>query len=255
MIIDTHTHLEPQHYAKIRELLKQNDIRLLVNALNVNEYQKLQDAFTHEIQTKQIQLSFGIHPWDADTQKISHHNNPLNKFTPELTKIFHEIPVIGEIGLDNYWGKAPLETQTNIFIAQLDIAQKLHKPVILHTKGQEKQIAEIIAKYTMPKLIHWYDDTEFIDAYLAQNCYFTINPDYLKNNKIREMVKRVPLEKLLVESDGITGLEWALKEKISPARYLELLQGTYVFIAKNKGISTPQCIETIRNNYKNFIKD
>ena len=89
---------------------------------------------------------------------------------------FSECPVIGEIGMDSVWCNVPLAVQEKVFTEQLAVAAQLDKPVILHTKGQEKRIASLIAGYPNTYLVHWYSDPVFPKSFLELDCYFLSAP-------------------------------------------------------------------------------
>ncbi len=198
MLVDSHTHIREAEFTVFKQILCASELKMLVNTMNKTEYDKISEFFKSEIEAKKVYLSFGIHPWDADKIDFT-KPEPFGEFTG----FYKNVSAIGEIGLDNEWCDVDLEIQKKVFIAQLDIAQKLNKSVVLHTKAREQEIAEIIKNYSVKKLVHWYDDEVYLDEYIKQDCYFTINPDYLINDTIKNIVKRVPLDKLLLETDGI----------------------------------------------------
>lgn len=145
--------------------------------------------------------TFGLHPWHAGEYEVS-----------EMSRYFPECPVIGEIGMDSVWCGVPLRLQERVFREQLAIAMSLKKPVILHTKGQEKAIARILAEYPNRYLVHWYSCGEYLEEYLKLDCYFSVGPDVWWNPAVRNVVKRAPLDKLLLETDGMGAVQWAYEE-------------------------------------------
>ena len=91
-------------------------------------------AYTRQFQNREgLLLSFGIHPWYADQH-----------LTEEMPEAYSECDYIGEIGMDSVWCDIPLDIQQKRLEEQLQIAADLKKPVLLHTKGQEKRIAELL---------------------------------------------------------------------------------------------------------------
>ena len=60
---------------------------------------------------------------------------------------------IGEIGMDNVWCQVPESVQRSVFARQLEIAEELHKPVLLHTKGMEREIARMLEGFSQPVCI------------------------------------------------------------------------------------------------------
>jgi TatD DNase family protein len=170
---------------------------------------------------------FGIHPWHGDRVSFA-----------EILPYLQQGVAVGEIGLDSVWTAVPLARQREIFLRQLDWAQEHRRPVVLHTKGCEGEILELIQRYTMSVLVHWYSDPEpaLIEGYLARGCYFSIGPDVRTNPAVRYLARRVPREKLLVESDGLEGASWALGREVSPGEIPGLLRDTWAYVAELRGL-------------------
>lgn len=143
-------------------------------------------------------LSCGLHPWNADQLSFS-----------ELLPFLRQAPVIGEIGMDSVWCQVPLSLQETQFRRQLAFACGEKKPVILHTKGQEKRIASIIKEYRNQYLVHWYSSNEPPNAYLELDCYFSIGPDVFWNPAVQQLAGLVPENRLLLETDGLSAVQWA----------------------------------------------
>ncbi len=150
-------------------------------------------------------LSFGIHPWECAS------------FAPsDFPRLYEEAPVIGEIGLDNVWTELPPELQRRVFIEQLELAERLRKPVIIHVKGCEAEMAELLRDFSCPVLIHWYSgDTVSLDRLIGLGCYFTLGPDAPlgEGELTRAMLGRIPRERLLTETDGLESILWAMEQR------------------------------------------
>ena len=159
-----------------------------------------------------FRLTFGIHPWYADQWEPK-----------DWGEYYQNVPMIGEIGMDNLWCDVPLDKQQRILEEQLTIAADLHKPVVLHTKGCEKRIAQIVKDYPYPVLVHWYSgDAESFDLFMNQGCFFTLGPDtgfftlgpdtgldLPDDSSAPSLLEHVPLDHLFVETDGLNAILWA----------------------------------------------
>lgn len=234
-IYDAHAHLGTEEERQVRE--KQGIITLF----SVSDGEEAKQAFVIENQKKGY-VSFGIHPWNAEKIRFEDVKNELEQAT-----------IIGEIGLDSVWCDVPLEVQEQVFIRQLKFAVSKKKPVVLHTKGQEKNIAEMIKDYPNRYLVHWYSDENsdgFYD-YLAMGCYFTVGPDGEKNPAVRKVVREVPLNRLMVETDGWPAVCWALGE-MPLEKMREVLENNISFIAKEKGIDEEIVEKQLERNFKEF---
>ncbi|KRM75806.1 TatD family hydrolase [Secundilactobacillus collinoides] len=216
-MIDAHCHAE--HQATFIQFQQLHHIQSILNCDSPEEL-----AFNRQHAGPGQVLSCGIHPWHAD-QELA--DAALNQF---LTAA----PVIGEIGLDSVWTKLPLAVQRPVFLTQLAMANTLHKPVIIHTKGCEAEILNIIQEY--PKLhilIHWYSSEAFQADYLKlPNVYFSIGPDLNSDAAVARLSRTVPLDRVLVESDGLGSIAWARKkDHVNLADYAITLQAMYAELA------------------------
>lgn len=156
--------------------------------------------------------------------------------------------------MDTIWCDVDPAIQRKIFILQMDIAQKRGCPVILHTKGQEKEIVEIIADYTMPVIVHWYSSIDYLDLYQERDCYFTVGPDFQKNPAVRQVAREVPLNRLFVETDGISAVEWAAGKVIMPQEMPSILLESMKFISGVKAVDLPTVQKEMENNLKRLIR-
>ena len=193
-LCDAHTHISSEK--DLNERIDQHIISL-VNHSDPKEI----DSFFNQIHPPFLIPSCGLHPWDA--QKLT---------VKDMEPFLQMVPVIGEIGMDSVWCKVPLSLQKKVFEAQLELASDLKKPVILHTKGQEKEIANIIQKYPNCYLIHWYSCLDHLNDFIEQDCYFSIGPDIWWNPATQNVADKVPLNRLLTETDGLGAVQWAYDE-------------------------------------------
>ena len=101
------------------------------------------DIHTHRPTGKALEPSFaGIHPWQAETRRIE-----------EIVPRFGEVDLVGEIGLD-YAGTVGREAQLRIFREQLDWAERLGKPVVLHCVKAFEAVMRELAPHALLSLIH-----------------------------------------------------------------------------------------------------
>ncbi len=189
--------------------------------------------------------TYGLHPWNS--QKLS-----LDELMPYLEKV----SVIGEIGMDSVWCDVPLSLQREIFVAQLELAKKRNIPVVLHTKGQEKEVFSCIKSYSIPFLVHWYSCDNYLEQYKKKDCYFTIGSDVGWNTTVQNVVKTIDIKRLLVETDGWDALLWAAKEggqsQENDFSIAKALSNSIAYIAKIKGMTWEKTGEQIFYNFCQF---
>jgi len=227
-LTDTHCHLDLDKFDSDRgEVLDRawgaGLTRILVPGLNlVSSAKVVQLAESHA----RIFAAIGVHPNDALTwnQNSREELKRLYKASGE-TKNIKKIVAIGEIGLDYYWDEAPHALQKDILHEQLDLALELGLPVILHLREKEdvsdgdcaKDLVSILKAWTRklnqkksplaaaPGVLHSFSaGQETARSVLDLNFYIGITgPVTYKNaEQKREVVKSLPLERMLIETDA-----------------------------------------------------
>ncbi len=209
MIYDAHAHLGTEMERKIR---RQTPIVSMVCAQDPQEAAFLQQLVSEEAETltkkktaegncrNWLVPAFGLHPWQSAAYSFD-----------DMKPFLEKADIIGEIGMDNVWCDIPLSRQQLVFEQQLAFASAQKKPVILHTKGQEKEISKLIRHYPNRYLVHWYSDLDGLENFLDQDCYFTLGPDLKKNPAVHKVLESTPLNRVLVETDGWSAVEWAFE--------------------------------------------
>lgn len=179
--LDAHTHLRETE--DLADYLDNTGLHLIFSSGSLDEYQ----AFTHP----QIAWTFGIHPWRASMQAVE-----------EARELLESVPVLGEIGMDSVWAETDLKVQEDVFLAQLEIAQRQQKLVVLHTKGQEERISEIMEDYDLPYMIHWYAGPAHLSL-VERARFITLGPE-----PDPDLAQYVRPDQRLLETDGLMSLEW-----------------------------------------------
>lgn len=192
MLYDMHAHIGSERERAVR---KEAGIVTLLCATCPPEAEQLRALVEGE---ELLLPTYGLHPWRTDAYRAE-----------DMLPYFGQGVCVGEIGLCSAWCSVPLDVQQRAFELQLDAAASTGKPVILHTKGEEARIARIIRPYRLPFIVHWYSCPEHLDAYLEQDCYFTVGPDVERNAAVQALALRAPLSRLLIETDGFQAVLWA----------------------------------------------
>lgn len=234
MIYDAHFHAED---ASLLQYMQANHITGIVNAASPQEFQRL-SAWLKTDNT--IKISAGIHPWYAQRSSWE-----------QMLPIMEQASIIGEIGLDNVWCDVDFSIQTELFERSLAYAAQNHKPAILHLKGMEKEALPLLRKYKNHYFVHWYSCDSYLDEYIALDCYFSIGPSVYKDRAVQQVVKNVPLQRLLSESDGLSALSWCEQRQISLHRYSSIMQRTVSCIETITGQSNMDVC--LNQNLKRFI--
>ncbi|MDD6223533.1 MAG: TatD family hydrolase [bacterium] len=200
MFIDTHLHISdtdginPDLY--VNHALDHN-VRLLIASFCEKEDIMLSIKFVEKYDC--LYASVGYHPEVAD--------NIVNKDYEILEKLVSsnsKIVAIGEIGLDYYWNKDNKEKQIEVFRKQLEIAEKLHFPVVIHSRDSIGETYEILSEYKVRGVIHCFTGSvemakKFIDLgfFLGIGGVLTF-----KNSKLYQVIEEIPLEAIVLETDS-----------------------------------------------------
>lgn len=189
-----------------------------------------------------IFCSYGIHPWHAA-------ETSWEAMLPWLEKA----TLIGEIGMDNVWCDTDLALQREVFERQVAFAAAHHKPVVLHTKGMEREIYEIIRRYPNTYHVHWYAADHHLDDYLALDCYMSVGPFPTLDENVAAVATRTPRERLLIETDGIDAVRWATGRDVSEDDYPATLVQIASEIAEIRHLTTEDVLRQTRDNLWRFI--
>lgn len=239
MIYDAHAHLgTPQE----RQIRRGTPIISMICAQNPPEAQELEILCRQEAKNPSwLVPAYGLHPWQTGDYTVR-----------DMEPFLSRASIIGEIGMDNVWCEVPLDRQQEAFEAQLALAHTAHKPVVLHTKGQETEIARIIRRYPNRYLVHWYSDLHGLEAYLDQDCYFTLGPDLKQNPAVHQVLALAPKERILVETDGWSAVEWALGAPAPISGLPGILTENMKEIARFHKLSLSEAEQLLAENFWRF---
>ncbi len=247
MFVDTHTHLfYPNFSGELDEILdraKEAGVDyMLIPAVDIaSSVQAVELAEKH----KEIYAAVGMHPHD-----VKEWDDSLIKNIEELTQS-KKVVAIGEIGLDYYYDFSPRDTQLKALEAQLELALKLNLPVIVHNREASADILEIFRKYSERKLraqFHCFSGSMAEAKELVELNYllsFTGNITYKKADTLREVVKAVQTENMLLETDSPFMAPGEHRGKRNEPAYIRMVAET---IASLQGLTVEDVARTTSVN-------
>ncbi len=204
MFIDTHTHLFypnfEEDFDEVLQRAKENKVDfMLVPATDLETAKK---TISLAEKYPQIYAAVGVHPHDTKDWK--------DEWIDELRNLAkHEkVVAIGEIGLDYYYDFSPKEIQIDAFRKQLDLAIELNLPVVIHNRDSNEDVMNFAREYAKKGLkaqFHCFAGSKEDAKELVELGYFisfTGNITFKKSDTLREIVKAVPLENILIETDS-----------------------------------------------------
>ncbi|MDJ0752594.1 MAG: TatD family hydrolase [Ardenticatenaceae bacterium] len=246
MWLDAHTHLDlylPADQPSILKEIQQEKILSFANSVSLDSYRKTLNLAGD---SSWIVTGLGIHPWYAAEQIDSLH---------EVENLLPDAPFLGEIGLDFLWveDRSTDPLQREVFDFFLSAAQKYDKWVNLHTKAAEEEILTRLAEYQIKKaIVHWYSGPlDVFREMISRGYMFTIGVAVLHDKLIQQLAAELPLNQLLTETDGGSGLAWFTGESGRPGHIKEVVQ----MIGQLKGIPAESVRQAVWQNGARLIKD
>ena len=199
MFTDTHCHLYKEYYDNLEEILntaKENQINRYIVAgcddISNKEVIELVNKYDN------VYGNIGIHPENVDEYKDS--DIEFIKDNLDNNKIIG----IGEIGLDYHYTKENKVKQIKLFEKQLQIAQDLDIPVVIHSREATQDTIDILKKYNVKGVIHSFSGSlEVAKIYIKMGFVLGINGVItFKNSNLKEVVKEIGLENIILETDS-----------------------------------------------------
>lgn len=242
MYIDTHCHLSIEDYNDIDKVIEENKDALVEKIVvsgcsreSIEEVMDLKDKYD------MIYVTIGYHPEYADT--ITKSDLDYLKSLLGEKKIIG----IGEIGLDYHYTKENKDKQIWLFEEQLKIADAFNLPVVIHSRDATMDTINILKKYKAKGIIHCFSGSlETANIYISMGFLLGIGGVVtFKNSKLKDVVKEVPLESIVLETDSPYLTPVPFRGKVNSSKYLEYIA---MFIADIKNISVEELAEITNKN-------
>ncbi len=251
MLIDTHCHLDfPEFERDRKEVILRAQGQGVSHIINIGSSisgsrKSLELAAAYDC----IYATVGIHPHEADS-----FNQEAEQTIKEMAKN-KKVVAIGEIGLDYFKNYSKAENQRLLFSSLLKLAKELNLPIVVHSRQASADALKML-KEAMPvkAVLHCFSgDKVFLDACLDLGFLisFTCNITYKKADNLREMVKAVPLDRLLLETDAPFLPCESLRGKRNEPYQVVLLAE---YIAGLKKITKEDISEATTSNANDFFK-
>ncbi|MDD4329419.1 MAG: TatD family hydrolase [Aliarcobacter sp.] len=207
MIIDTHCHLDNKQYYEDIDKVIQNALNHNVKGFLIPgaDFDDLPQAVKLAEKYSEVYFAVGIHPYDIDK---------FDEATMEKYVNHPKCIAIGECGLDYFrLPEDEVEKQENIkkqkevFIAQINFAKKVKKPLIVHIREASNDSRQILIDCNAKEVggvLHCFNASEHLLPLVEYNFYFGIGGVLTFKNakKLVEILPQIPKDKLLIETDA-----------------------------------------------------
>jgi TatD DNase family protein len=195
-VIDAHAHLdacEPEPEELIARAREAGVEQILSVGTGIDSCREtLAIAGRHE----EVFAILGIHPNEPDDA------GRLDELEALLDS--PRAVALGEIGLDYYRDRMPRDAQRDLFAAQLELAGRLGKPAVIHTREADEDTRQILEGFAGTVVLHCFSSPRLLPWALDRGCFvsFAGNVTYPSAGDLREAARLVPPERLLVETDS-----------------------------------------------------
>lgn len=198
MFIDTHLHFSNNDdISNIVKEAKENDTSILI--ISGCDKEGIEDAISIIEEYDNIYATIGYHPSEVGSVDASDLIDLEKKILGNK-----KIVGLGEIGLDYHYEGIDRERQKELFIKQLDIAERLKVPVVIHSRDAFLDTYQILSKYKLRGIIHCFSGSrESAEMFIKLGYLLGIGGVVtFKNSKLSEVLKEIPIENLVLETDS-----------------------------------------------------
>lgn len=243
-IFDTHAHYMKSDFGEdleniLAELPNKNVERVL--AVGCDLPSSLEELALVE-RYDYIYAAAGIHPeyaaelpedWESELEKLLAHK---------------KVAALGEIGLDYHYPEPPKDIQRKIFVKQLEMAERLNMPVIIHSRDASGDTMEILKRYKPRGVLHCFSgsaETAREVVKLGMYIGFTGVLTFKNSKKAWAACEAVPIDRLLLETDCPYMAPVPHRGERSDS---SMIRFTAAKMAEIKGVSTEEMIDIARRN-------
>ena len=254
-IVGSHCHLDALDYEKLHENITDvvakahaREVKhLLAIGVTLSRFEKAYDELS---KFDNVSLACGVHPLDFEEEPFDEER--LLRLAQDK-----KVVAIGEIGLDYYYSSENKAAQQAVFAAQIQVANQLNKPVIIHTREAREDTIRLLRDNHADKcggVLHCFTENEdMAKKALDLGFYISISGIVTFKNaeEIRNVVRKLPLDRLLVETDSpyLAPVPYRGKQN-QPAYTREVCE----YVAALKGVSIEEMARVTTENFERLFK-
>jgi len=255
MLIDIHSHLDHCYFKddidKVIDNAKKAEVKVILTAgINPETNRKaLALAKKYDI----VKACLGIYPIQNNhNDKSINKQNKINidEEIDFIKKNKKNIAAVSEIGLDYFWDKGHIKEQKTLFEKMISLAEKLNKPVIVHSRKAESDCIEILQSSKLKKIImHCFTGKKTLVKKIIDNGWFLTAPaSIVRSQQFQDNVKLCSITQLFAETDSPYLTPFKDKRN-EPAFVIE----SYKKIAEIKNMELKEVINNIWMNWQKIF--
>lgn len=254
-IIDSHCHLDSLDYEtrhknvdEVIENAKTRGVHHFISVCTtVGRFEAMKNLTAHR---SDVSLSCGVHPLNVEDEPF------------DYDKLFElaqdpKVVAIGETGLDYHYTPETKALQQSLFVQQIEIANKLNKPLIIHSRSARQDTMDMLEQNGAEKcggVLHCFtEDWTMAKRALDLGFYISISGIITFRNaeELRDVVRKVPLDRLLVETDSPYLAPIPYRGKPNQPAYV---RETCEYVATLKGVTTEEFARITTENVQHLFK-
>ncbi len=256
-LIDTHSHLNFDDYKDDREAAAERALTQKIWLVNVGSDYKTSERAVNfsQLYAEGVYAAVGLHQIHVGNEKFNAENYAKLALDPKVV-------AIGELGLDYFHlndyesveAKKMKKLQHEIFEKQLDLARKVSKPTIFHCRDAHKELIKILKDtlYRETGVIHCFSATwKEASEYLEMGLFIGFNGLITFTDEYHEIIKKIPLEKIILETDCPYLTPVPFRGKRNEPAYVKYVAEK---IAEVRDVSFSEVAETTTKNARELFK-
>lgn len=252
MFIDTHAHLTDKAFAdNVDEIIKKAKECMVTNIITSSfDLSSSNEAVNLAEKYESVYASIGIYPEYADD-----YNQKIEDSLEELAKN-KKVVAIGEIGLQYTDGMPSHEKQKEVFIRQLQLAHRLKKVVVIHCREAYGDLIDLLKEnknILTGGTLHCYSGSyEIAKEAIKLGFYISVGgvSTFKNAQNVREMLKKVPLENMILETDCPYLTPHPYRGKLNMPSYIPTIAQS---LAELKGVSIDKIAEITTENARRLF--
>ena len=265
MFVDTHCHLNiiakkefestlsQEHILKIRDIIDQATNAEVCKIINIGtSLQESKNTIQIAQQFENVFATVGLHPCDCK-ENWKEEFQAIVKLVENKKE--NKIVGIGEVGLDFYHKPFNRQRQEDAFKYHIELALEQQLPLVVHVREASDELLTVLEEYSkdLNAVIHCFNHPQdFANTVLEWGFYIGIDGPitYPKNDIFRKIVKNIPLNKILLETDAPFLPPQQFRGKQNVPAYIPIIAQT---VADIKQVSLDEIAQTTTETAEKFF--
>ena len=204
MIINTHTHINDWMYSEEEKLdiLKKCEEMEIISIISGFDLKSSIEALRLARMSDNVYVNLGIHPEYANKYKES----DLEEIDRLISNNLDKVVAVGEAGLDYYYTKDYKEEQKELFIKQIELANKHNLPIVVHSRDAAEDTLKLLKEHKVKKtgLMHCYQySLEMAELFVKEGYILSIGGviTFKNAHSLKRVVEGIDLKHLVLETD------------------------------------------------------